>query len=119
MIKSTDFIATQSRCNELNNLTTSTIVSATKEVAKRKTKRTSKNVKFCDDEDDFLNIGIKKYGRKSWTMILKDDNFKFHQSSRDSLKVRADSAAFKKKIVILIILIIFDKYFFRKKKVST
>ena len=62
------------------------------------TKRGSnKNVKFTEDEDKFLWQGIKKYGRKAWALILKDDNFKFHKSrTRDSLRVRADSAKFKK-----------------------
>jgi len=38
------------------------------------------------------NVGIQKYGRKAWA-----PNFKFHSSrTRDSLRMRADSSAFKK-----------------------
>ena len=60
--------------------------------------KAGKNNKFTNEEDEHLNLGIKRYGRKSWASILKDENFNFHKSrTRYSLRVRADSAAFKKK----------------------
>lgn len=60
--------------------------------------KAGKNNKFTNEEDEHLNLAIKRYGRKSWAFILKDENFSFHRSrTRDSLRVRADSAAFKKK----------------------
>ena len=60
--------------------------------------KAGKNNKFTKEEDEFLNLGIERYGRKSWASILKDKDFNFHKSrTRDSLRVRADSAAFKKK----------------------
>ena len=58
----------------------------------------AKNVKFTEEEDEYLNRGIKKHGRKGWSLILKESEYKFHNSrTRDSLRVRADSAAFKKR----------------------
>jgi len=60
-------------------------------------KKQSKNVKFSLDEDKYLKAGLKKYGRKAWALILKDSKLKFHSSrTRDSLRMRADSSAFKK-----------------------
>lgn len=70
-----------------------------KEVAQQQSnkKPPGKNVKFTSEEDHFLKEGIKKYGRKSWALILKDDNFRFHSSrTRDSLRVRSDSVCFRK-----------------------
>ena len=68
-----------------------------KEIVNLVTKKSGKNVKFITEEDKHLNDGITKYGRKCWALILKDKNFRFHPSrTRDSLRVRADSAAFKK-----------------------
>ena len=63
--------------------------------------RACKNVKFTGEEDEQLNSGIKKYGKTAWASILRDTNFKFHESrTRDSLRVRAGSAAFKKRFKI-------------------
>ena len=63
--------------------------------------KTGKNVKFTVEEDEYLNIGIHKYGRKSWASILRDESFNFHKTrTRDSLRVRADSAAFRKKFIV-------------------
>ncbi|XP_066924531.1 uncharacterized protein [Clytia hemisphaerica] len=69
-----------------------------KEAARQQTNRKQpKNVKFTSAEDHCLKQGIEKYGRKSWAIILKDPNLKFHETrSRDSLRVRADSACFRK-----------------------
>ena len=62
------------------------------------TSKRAKNVKFTEVEDNYLNLGISKYGRKAWAYILKDESYVFHESrTRDSLRVRADSAAFKKR----------------------
>jgi len=60
-------------------------------------KKQSKNVKFSLDEDNYLKAGLEKYGQKAWALILKDSEFRFHSSrTRDSLRMRADSSAFKK-----------------------
>jgi len=68
-----------------------------KEVVNLVTKRTPKNIKFSQQEDEFLLKGIQKYGKKSWACILKDTSYIFHSTrTRDSLRMRADSAAFKK-----------------------
>lgn len=69
-----------------------------REVAEQQvTKRQTKNVKFTNEEDRYLKQGIQKYGRKSWALILKDLSFQFHPSrTRDSLRVRSDSACFRK-----------------------
>jgi len=59
-------------------------------------KKPLKNVKFSLEEDKNLEQGIKKYGRKAWALILKDLNFNFHSlRTRDSLRMQADSSAFK------------------------
>ena len=68
---------------------------ATKEI--RKASKTCKNIKFSAAEDEYLMKGIKKHGLKNWSGILKDDEYVFHKTrTRDSLRVRADSIAFKK-----------------------
>lgn len=55
-----------------------------------------KNIKFTSQEDAFLQLGILKYGRKAWAQILKDKAYNFHVSrTRDSLRMRAESRAFK------------------------
>ena len=67
-----------------------------REVAGNQVKK-PRNTKFSTEEDNFLKEGIKRYGQKSWSLILKDNNFEFHQSrTRDSLRMRADSASFRK-----------------------
>ena len=56
-----------------------------------------RNVKFTSEEDDYLKMGIQKYGRKNWSSILRDTEFKFQECrNRDSLRMRAESVAFKK-----------------------
>ena len=71
-----------------------------KEIATIETKKVGKNVKFTKEEDKHLKKGIQKYGRASWSQILKDKSFNFHSSrNRDSLRSRANSAAFKKLFV--------------------
>ncbi len=71
-----------------------------RETAQRQVdKKPPKNVKFTSEEDHFLKQGINKYGRKSWALILKDPTLRFHPTrTRDSLRVRADSACFRKLI---------------------
>ena len=68
-----------------------------KEVVNLITTKPGRNTKFSAEEDGYLKVGIIKYGRKAWVSILKDNEYKFHPSrTRDSLRVRADSMAFKK-----------------------
>jgi len=68
-----------------------------KEVVSLVTKKTLKNVKFTNEEDKYLETGIRIYGRKAWAQILKDNSFQFHSSrTRDSLRMRADSSTFRK-----------------------
>ena len=89
--------------NPYNTRQISRSVNIKKEVAEREVSRNKplKNVKFTAEEDEFLSKGIAKHGLKNWTSILKDNNFKFHSSrTRDSLRVRVDSATFKKKYKI-------------------
>ena len=71
---------------------------ASKEIAsKEATRKPSRNVKFSPEEDRELLKGMQKHGEKNWASIIKDETFNFHSSrTRDSLRVRADSAAFKK-----------------------
>jgi hypothetical protein len=67
-----------------------------KEVACSLVRKSTKNTKFSEEEDRFLKVGIKKHG-KSWASILKDKTYNFHPlRTRDSLRMRADGAAFKK-----------------------
>ena len=73
-------------------------VEVKKEIAsKEATRKSSRNVKFSPEEDKELLKGLQKHGEKNWAAIIKDETFDFHPSrTRDSLRVRADSAAFKK-----------------------
>ena len=72
-------------------------VEVKKEIASKEVRRSSRNVKFSPEEDNELLKGIQKHGEKNWAAIIKDEALDFHPSrTRDSLRVRADSAAFKK-----------------------
>ncbi len=73
-------------------------VEVKKEVASRESTRKSlRNVKFSQEEDEELLKGLQKHGKKNWAAIIKDKSFDFHSSrTRDSLRIRAESAAFKK-----------------------
>ena len=58
-----------------------------------------RNVKFSVEEDKFLKQGLCRYGKGHWASILKDKEFKFHSTrTRDSLRMRADSAKFKRQL---------------------
>ena len=62
-------------------------------------KSSLKHVKFTPEEDNYLKKGIEKYGRKSWTNILKSNEYIFHECrTRDSLRMRSESAAFKRSL---------------------
>ena len=51
---------------------------------------------FSKEEDQFLQTGIKKYGRGNWAKIFHDKAFKFHPTrNRNTLRVRADTAGLK------------------------
>ena len=70
-----------------------------KAMRKEQPKRGCKNIKFTTEEDDQLLKGIAQHGEKNWAAIIRDQSLSFHPSrTRDSLRVRADSAAFKKYI---------------------
>ena len=43
-----------------------------------------KKCPFTNEEDNFLVKGIKKYGKGKWTNILKDPEYKFHSSRKNS-----------------------------------
>ena len=74
-------------------------VKVKKEVVSAVTKKITKNNKFTEEEDVFIRKGIEKYGNKAWAAILKDPNFHFHPSrTRDALRMRADTNAFKKQV---------------------
>lgn len=100
---STDFTSTpsttkasiilQSPLTPLAPIMTAEIANETNVLAGKK----PKNVKFTSEEDHFLNLGIQRYGRAAWASILKDEEFTFNEArTRDSLRIRANSAAFKK-----------------------
>ena len=90
----TKVLTTRARMDDIPN----DDIEIKREVAQQQV--TKRNVKFTSEEDQFLKQGITKYGRKSWSVILKDPTFSFHSSrTKDSLRVRANSACFKKLIV--------------------
>ena len=65
--------------------------------SKAKKSGTARNARFTPEEDRFLKADIEKHGKKAWSLILKDKLFRFHETrTRDSLRMRADSVAFKK-----------------------
>ena len=58
------------------------------------TRKRKRKVPFSEIEDNFLQIGIKKYGN-AWTNILSDPDFKFHSSRQTAtLCQRAKSCKF-------------------------
>ena len=82
--------------NDVKQLSKSVNIKAEKASLEVK-KKAVKNQKFTKEEDAYLKAGIAKYGRKNWANILRDDQFQFHSSrNRDSLRMRAESAAFKR-----------------------
>ena len=47
--------------------------------------RLKQSNKFTREEDEFLRMGIEKYGKKSWSQIFNDKSFTFNESrTRDS-----------------------------------
>ena len=59
-------------------------------------------IKFSKEEDIALSNGIKKYGKGNWTQILNDPDFNFHECrNRDSLRMRCDTATYKRNIIDL------------------
>jgi len=49
-----------------------------KEEALSELRKPLKNTKFSSKEDEYLLKGMKKYGNKNWSSILKDSEFNFH-----------------------------------------
>lgn len=60
-------------------------------------KKQNKTKNFPPEEDMYLKPGIKKYGLKSWSSILKYSAYKFQPTrTRDFLRMRATSSGFRK-----------------------
>ena len=56
------------------------------------TQKRQKKHSFTKEEDSFIADGLKKYGKGKWTNILKDPDYKFHPSRKNSsLMTRAKS----------------------------
>jgi len=73
-------------------------VEVKKEEAQQQLRSSGKSKRFTLDEDRYLNLGMEKYGKGSWSLILHDSDFNFHSSrSRDSLRMRAETLRHKKK----------------------
>ena len=43
-----------------------------KKAAKNEIRKSNKNAKFSLEEDEHLKQGLKKYGKRNWSSILKD-----------------------------------------------
>ncbi len=92
-------LGTKQLTSNAKGLISQNVVLKKERVEKEVNRKALKNVKFTSCEDVNLLKGINKYGPKNWAAILKDQAFNFHQSrTRDSLRVRADSVAFKKRL---------------------
>ena len=62
----------------------------------------SKLIRFSNKEDEYLHLGIKKYGSCNWASIVGDKTFQFHSTrTRDALRVRAGSMTFKRKFSLV------------------
>ena len=58
-------------------------------------KTRNKKHAFTEQEDNFLSNGIKKHGLGKWSTILKDPQYKFHPSRKNStLMMRAKAKKF-------------------------
>ena len=87
----TSFAASPSHIQSITN-----DVEVKKEEAEQQLPSWGKSKRFTADEDRYLKQGIQKYGKSAWSMILHDANYKFHPArSRDSLRMRAETCAFK------------------------
>ena len=81
---------------DCNISTTSTAFELKKEIDKNYVDGIGRR-KFTKEEDLFLKQGIEKFGKGAWSNILKCPLFKFQPNrTRDSLRMRAEAAAFKK-----------------------
>ena len=102
-----DVIITGSRSGESPYVTTPTSMEQVEtitndvEVKKEEVEQRvtcSRSKKFTADEDQYLKLGIEKYGKSNWSLILHDKNFIFHpKRTRDSLRMRAETCGFKTK----------------------
>ena len=87
----TSFTATPSLIQSVSN-----DVEVKKEEAEQQLQSRGKSKRFTADEDRCLRMGIEKYGKGAWSFILHDVNYNFHPArSRDSLRMRAETCAFK------------------------
>ena len=67
-----------------------------KEVGEKRIKASTVKVKITSEEDCFLKKGIEKYGKGTWSRILRDTQQHFNANrKRDTLRMRADSSAFR------------------------
>lgn len=84
---------------KVNDLCCSPVVQDDLELKKEELCNQSRPFKrFSENEDDNLAKGIQKYGKHSWALIINDKKFSFdRERTRDSLRVRAGSAVFKRK----------------------
>ena len=88
---------TQSDTKENDRLRISADIEVKKEVAANEIRQSNKNIKFLLEEDKHLKQGLKKCGKRNWSSISKDSDCNFHKTRTcDSLRIRADSAAFKR-----------------------
>ena len=54
--------------------------------------------RFTAIEDNYLKLGVHKYGSSSWSKILRDKDYSFSPSrNRDSLRMRAKTLRILKK----------------------
>ena len=82
---------------EVNSIMTNSAPSDAK-IEEEISKTRFDSIRFTEKEDECLNLGIKKYGLHKWAEIIADKSLSFHSSrSRDSIRVRAGSRAFKRK----------------------
>ena len=68
------------------------------EEADQQVMSSSKSKKFTAEEDRYLKLGIEKYCKGAWSLILRDKKIKFHpKRNRDSLRMRAKTLRITKK----------------------
>ena len=91
----TPYVTTSTSIEQVETITND--VEVKKEEAEQQV-MSSRSKKFTAEEDQYLKLGIEKYGKSNWSLILHDKNFIFHpKRTRDSLRMRAETCGFKSK----------------------
>ena len=68
-----------------------------KDIKKEEDEEVNQSSRFNQEEDNFLRLGIKKFGYGRWAKIIKHSDYKFKKGrTRDALRMRANTLKLNK-----------------------